>query len=467
MLAQIDPSVDVRWEFGAPDPALPSDQFAVRWTGTIEPRFTERYTLSLPHVDDTARVLVDGAVVIDHPNLWSPSSSTVALVRGQRHDIVVEYSEAWGWAEIQLAWVSPSQPFEVVPSSQLAPAPKPPPQPALGPGGASAPSAACTVTQRAVWWNDDLTYWVFEPASPAPARAPVVVFDHGWMGNDPVHYAHWLDHLCRRGNIVIVPKYQNLLTLPIFFLPNAVWSVHDALGFLATPGHVQPQLELGMVVVGHSAGGIVAIDMADTWQANALPFPRALFAVEPGITPLAPLTGLDQIPPATPVTCLVGNEDTVVGRTACDVVFQRATQVRGKRYVWAFSDDHGTPGLVADHFAPSELTGYTDVLDFLLLWKIADAMRDCAFLGTSCNVDPTTLGSWSDGDPMVPATMTFDQARPYPAGSTAVGCSERWSFYLAQSRGFVATVSSPVRRSGSGVRGRGLRLADRSFPRAA
>jgi acetyl esterase/lipase len=423
VLARIDSNVDMRWGFGAPDPALPVDHFAVRWSGTIEPRYSEIYTLSLPHIDDTARVLIDGAVVIDHPNAWSPSSGAVALVRGRRHDIVVEYGEAWGWAEIQLAWSSASQPLEVVPATQLAPAPTPPLQPASGPGGAAYPSAGCTVTQRAVWWNDDLTYWVFEPASPAPARAPVVVFDHGWMGNAPVHYAHWLDHLCRRGNIVIFPKYQSLLTLPVFFTPNAVWSVRDALAFLATPGHVQPQLELGMVVVGHSAGGTVAANMADTWQANGLPFPRALFAVEPALDGVVPFTALDQIPTTTSVACLAGNDDTVVGRGGCDTIFQRATQVHGKRYVWFYSDDHGAPALVADHFAPSELTPYTDAFDFFLIWKITDAMRDCAFLGTSCAVDPAVLGTWSDGVPMTPATVTIDAAPPCPADSTAIGCS--------------------------------------------
>ncbi|MEO7730278.1 MAG: PA14 domain-containing protein [Kofleriaceae bacterium] len=422
VLARIEPNIDARWGLGAPDPAVPADQFAARWTGTIEPRFSERYTLSLPRVDDTARVLIDGVVVIDHAGWLSPTSGTVTLQRGQPHALVVEYAEGWGVAELALAWQSASQGLEIVPSSQLTPAPTPPAQPQAGPGGRAYPHAACTLTQRPVWWNDDLTYWVLEPASPAPVSAPLVVFDHGWMGNAPSFYAQWIEHLCRRGNVVVFPKYQSLLTLPMFFVPNAVWSVHDALAFLATPGHVHPQTELGMVLVGHSAGGTVAANMADTWQANALPFPRAMFAVEPAVDSVVPFTALDHIPATTAVACLVGNEDTVVGRGGCDTIFDRATQVPGKRYVWAFSDDHGTPGLVADHFAPSE-GGYTDALDYFLIWKLTDAMRDCAFASTSCGLAPRTLGTWSDGTPMAPATVTLDAKPACPAGSTAIGCA--------------------------------------------
>lgn len=419
VLARIDPDIDARFGLGAPDPALPADGFQIRWTGALTPRFTERYTLALARVDDTARVIVDGRVIIDHGNLFAPTTGTVDLVAGRRHALVVEYGESWGAAEIALAWQSASQPLEVVPSAQLTPAPTPPAQPAAGPGGRAYPSAACTVTKRA-FANDDLSYWVFEPASPAPARAPLVVFDHGWMGNDPVHYAHWLDHLCRRGNVVIFPRYQSLLTPPGFFLPNAAWSVRDALAFLGEPGHVRPQTELGMVVIGHSAGGTVAAGMAGTWFVNGLPFPRAVFAVQPATPDAVPFVGLEATPAATALTCLVGDADTVVGRIGCDALFARTGQVRGKRYVWMRSDGHGAPGLVADHFAPSELTPYTDALDFDVLWRIGDGLRDCAFTGTSCALGPA--GAWSDGTPLVAPLVTIDAPPACPAGSTTRGC---------------------------------------------
>jgi hypothetical protein len=59
-----------------------------------------------------------------------------------------------------------------------------------------------------------------------------------------------------------------------------------------------------------------------------------------------------------------------------------------------------------------------------VFWKITDALRDCAFLGTECTVDPTTLGAWSDGALMVPATLTIDAAPACSPDSTAIGCRQ-------------------------------------------
>jgi acetyl esterase/lipase len=426
-MARIDPAIDFAWGFGAPGPNLPADNFSVRWTGSLVPRYSETYTLALPVVDDTARVWIDGVIVIDHQAWWQAASGNVALTAGRRHHIVVEYGEGGGLASIRLAWSSASQAAETIPSSRLEPAVAQPPQPASGPGGAVGPHAACTQTYRYVWWNDDLSYWIFEPAQPTPARAPVVVFDHGWMGNAPVNYGLWLDHLCREGNIVIFPRYQSLLTLPAFFTPNANWSVNDALALLATGAHVRPATEQGMVVVGHSAGGTVAANMAAGWPGNGLPFPRALFAVEPAAPQAVPYVAMAQMPATTTVACLAGDADTVVGRLGCDAIFDGAPQVPGKRYLWMRSDAHGVPALAATHFEPSELHPYTDALDYFVSWRIADAMTDCAWRGTSCTVaapaEPAlALGTWSDGTPMVPVDVTIDRKGACPANSTASGC---------------------------------------------
>src|SRR5262245_16876298 len=54
-------------------------------------------------------------------------------------------------------------------------------------------------------------YWIFEPDSPKPRTAPVIVFLHGWGGMNPLYYGAWIDHLVKRGNIVIYPRYQGSL----------------------------------------------------------------------------------------------------------------------------------------------------------------------------------------------------------------------------------------------------------------
>jgi acetyl esterase/lipase len=424
MLARVDPNLDFVWGFGSPDPLVPADYFSARGSGTIQPRYSEVYTLTAK-ADDTAKVWIDGALVIDYRNLFTPASGQVALTAGRKHQIVVEYAEAGWWSSLRLEWQSASQPAEAVPESRLAPAPRPPAQPSAGPGGAAYPHGGCTMTHRPVWWNDDLSYWVFEPAAPVPASGDLVVFNHGWMGNAPSHYAHWLDHLCRKGNVVIFPRYQSLLTLPGFFTGNAVWSVKDALAWLAMPGRVRPRTEQGMVVMGHSAGGTVSANMVDAYAANGLPLPRALFAVQPAADNIVPYGPMTSIPATAKLACWAGEDDDVVGRLGCDTIISRATQVPGKRYIWQLSDDHGAPALAADHFQPSELTGYTDSLDYYGTWRIGDAMIDCAFRGTSCSIGagPTLdMGAWSDGVAVTPARAAIDSLPACPAGATAVGC---------------------------------------------
>ena len=86
------------------------------------------------------------------------------------------------------------------------------------------------------------SYWLFEPADPTPDSAPVVVFNHGWFAVNPAVYGAWIEHLARRGRIVIAPRYQrNWSTPPADFLPNGLIAIREALDVLSTsPSHVRP-----------------------------------------------------------------------------------------------------------------------------------------------------------------------------------------------------------------------------------
>src|SRR5690349_24450164 len=132
----------------------------------------------------------------------------------------------------------------------------PPSQPATGPGGKQYVHASVTKNR---YGNGAQEYWIFEPDEPKPASAPVIVFLHGWGGMNPLYYGAWIDHLVKRGNIVVYPRYQaNLLTPIKDFLPNTLAAVKDALHRLQTErGHVTPDLSK-FATVGHSLGGLLA-----------------------------------------------------------------------------------------------------------------------------------------------------------------------------------------------------------------
>src|ERR1044072_5018726 len=102
----------------------------------------------------------------------------------------------------------------------------PPSQPQTGPGGKQSVHSS-VIKNR--YGKGATEYWIYEPDSPKPRTAPVIVFLHGWGGMNPLYYGAWIDHLVKRGNIVIYPRYHaNLLTPIKDFTPNTLAAVQDA-----------------------------------------------------------------------------------------------------------------------------------------------------------------------------------------------------------------------------------------------
>lgn len=116
----VDAVVDFDWGSEAPAPELPKDTFSVRWTGQVEPRYSEPYTFCT-RGDDGIRLWINGQRLI---NNWTDHAvtedcGTLDLAAGQRYDLKLEYYENRGRAVVQLFWSSPNQSREIVPESQL------------------------------------------------------------------------------------------------------------------------------------------------------------------------------------------------------------------------------------------------------------------------------------------------------------------------------------------------------------
>jgi len=284
----------------------------------------------------------------------------------------------------------------------------PPGQPSSGPGGSSYPHASYTVTSNG---TGRLQYWVYQPASPKPASAPLVVFNHGYGAMDPSTYVAWLEHLVRRGNVVVYPRYQaTLLTPPSTYTDNAITAVKNAISWLqANATRVQPQLNR-FAIAGHSYGGPVTVNMANRWQSAGLPQPRVLMPVEPWHDNID--SSLSGIPASVYMNCFVGDADTLAGRAGCDLIWDRTGQVSAanRDYVWMYSDTYGTPDLIANHGAPA--TSGVDALDWYGFWKAFDGLTDCAFFGTNCpyglgnTAEHRNMGTWSNGTPVTPLLIS-------------------------------------------------------------
>lgn len=128
-VVRIDPTVNFsHGSAGWPAPGIGRNTFSVRWTGQIQAQYTESYRIHMIS-DEGIRVWVDGNLIINNYTDHAATediSTPIALVAGQRYDIVIEYYENTGREVAHLLWSSPStappgSPV-VVPQTQLYPA---------------------------------------------------------------------------------------------------------------------------------------------------------------------------------------------------------------------------------------------------------------------------------------------------------------------------------------------------------
>ncbi len=282
--------------------------------------------------------------------------------------------------------------------------PSPPRQPAKGPGGAEYPHRGVKETE---YGEGGKQYWIMEPAQPSPKTAPLVIFLHGWTAFTPDMYRGWINHIVRRGNVVIYPRYQaGVFTPPTEFFPNSATAIREALGVLAQPGHVKLDLDR-VAVVGHSAGGVQTANYAVQFAAEKLPAPKAAMIVEPGQgknggMKIIPMEECAKFPATLKLIVMVGEADGMVGEGSARAIWRETKHVRERAFVTLRSDAHGMPPLNANHLAPLSWSRFmTDALDWLGLWRTFDVLMDEGFSSKPLTVD-ASMGAWSDGIPVTP-----------------------------------------------------------------
>lgn len=119
---RVDPNINYNWGEGAPDPTVGPETFSVRWTGMIEPQYSEEYTFHTV-TDDGVRLWINNQLVI---NNWTDHGTTensgrIRLTAGQRYPIKLEFYDNRVAAMVTLSWSSAGQAKQIIPPQRLTP----------------------------------------------------------------------------------------------------------------------------------------------------------------------------------------------------------------------------------------------------------------------------------------------------------------------------------------------------------
>ncbi|MCB0596675.1 MAG: hypothetical protein KDD28_21485 [Phaeodactylibacter sp.] len=299
--------------------------------------------------------------------------------------------------------------------------PSGPAQPEEGPGSAD---YAHTAVKMSDFAQEDDGFWLFEPDSPMPDSAPVVVFCHGYGAINPIIYGGWLRHIVQQGNIVIYPRYQKNLFSPSSkqFAANASTAIRNALEELRTGDHVRPE-DKGMILAGHSYGGAISAYLGVNYEELNIPKPEGILLASPGTGPLngALLDSYEGMPEDVRLLAMVSVNDHVVGEKLGRLIFETATSTAQRNLIIQYPDAYGDPAIGAGHNESYALdadfdagihnlsyrraigVAKLDAIDYYGYWKLLDALMDCVRQGENCEVAfgnteaQRNMGCWSDG----------------------------------------------------------------------
>jgi beta-glucosidase len=108
-VTRLDQLIDFNWWDEIPIDGMPADGFSVRWTGTLTPPETGRYSLGI-RVFGGARLFVNDSLVVEFSDRHAVLSRWVdlELEAGRPHDLRVEYWDRRADAIVQLVWTRPN-----------------------------------------------------------------------------------------------------------------------------------------------------------------------------------------------------------------------------------------------------------------------------------------------------------------------------------------------------------------------
>jgi hypothetical protein len=300
--------------------------------------------------------------------------------------------------------------------------PSPPQQPTSGPGGSDYFSRGTVYTR---YNEQNIVYWIITPDDPKPERAPIAIFCPDAGEADPGAYRGWIDHLVRRGFIVIYPVLPQQTGEDLAGIAQSMQTmIESAKSHIPQITTSTPVWEL-LLFIGHRTGGVIAYNLAcDTGIKQSAP-PKALLIVQPyrvtsGIRrETMPIADASQLSPGCTVMLLTGADDDSASDSDARLFGQiLAAGIPSDCFcsITIRSDHHGNPPLVADHYMALAKLGdrgrlRVDALDWFGVWKMADLLADRAFSEGKIftSDEDLRMGNWSDG--LMANTMVLNRLK--------------------------------------------------------
>lgn len=298
--------------------------------------------------------------------------------------------------------------------------------------------------------------YIFTPTDESATGLPLVIFLHGWQGTNPKNFGALIDHLVRRGSVVIYPVYQRGANdAPQKITAIAKRSIEQTIEWLGQrhPGRVITDRAL---YFGFSMGATMAINLAARAPKNGMPSASMLLLSAPGDAhhvhrgPLGRsilVTSLDRLPASVPVVIMSGSEDSTIGvPTAIAYWNQICSQPRPKNLILWPPASHGKQNLRSTHgmpgapdlrydiedidapFMPITLAGQAEfsespslnILDFHGQWKVVTAALDSLR-------DRKPPAHWLFSDSKVLRDLgRFEDGKAYPQAYLETACPAKF-----------------------------------------
>jgi hypothetical protein len=255
----------------------------------------------------------------------------------------------------------------------------PPSQPETGAGGRD--YITTEVVKKAIGDYKNTTLVFYSPKTSAEPRS-VVVFFHAWGAINPAVYGGWIDHLVRKGHVVLWPRYQDVGQTGASAASDIAFeSLNKAFELLKSDPEIKLDLQK-MAYIGHLAGAGVAANMAVRATQTGLPAPRVIYAAIPGglaaeakpqevqgakgkpVSPSRgiPLSDMSVLPASTFLISAIGDREHQASERTTRRLFREAKNIPivNKVLLRVQSDDHGFPVHTANLVAPGS---YLDAYD--------------------------------------------------------------------------------------------------------